>query len=86
MIELAFDMHMSVSYLEEDQVVGQLGIQKKFASVTYGNFQYPAKAPVTFIRQPGPSRTKQYEGLIGHDDPRSTIRVISKYGNVKLKE
>jgi len=55
-------------------------------SVTYGNFQYPAKAPVTFIRQPGPSRTKQYEGLIGHDDPRSTIRVISKYGNVKLKE
>lgn len=55
-------------------------------SVTYGNFQYPARVPVTFTNKPGTSRTKQYEGNIGSEAPVSNIRVISKYGNVKLKD
>lgn len=55
-------------------------------SVTYGNFQYPSKTAVSFTNKSGTSRTKQYEGKIGTEQPVSTIRVISKYGNVKLKD
>ncbi len=55
-------------------------------SVTYGNFQYPTKTAVSFTNKSGTSKTKQYEGNIGSEQPASTIRVISTYGNVKLKD
>lgn len=55
-------------------------------SVTYGNFQYPQKTAVSIISVPGDNKTKRYGGNTGNDAPASTIRVISKYGNVKLKD
>lgn len=55
-------------------------------SVTYGNFQYPQKAAISVTNVSGSSKTKQYEGSIGTDNPASTIKVVSKYGNVKLKD
>ena len=53
--------------------------------VTYGNFQYPPKTPMVFIKQPSGNTTKEYEGVIGHEDPKSVIKVNSRFGNVKLK-
>ncbi len=55
-------------------------------SVTYGNFQYPSKTAVSVTNKSGTSKTRQYEGNIGNDQPASNIRVISTYGNVKLKD
>ena len=55
-------------------------------SVTYGNFQYPSKTAVSFTNKSGTRTTRQYEGNIGNAQPASTIRVISTYGNVKLKD
>lgn len=55
-------------------------------SVTYGDFQYPSKTAVSFTNKSGTNKTRQYEGNIGNENPASTIRVISTYGNVKLKD
>ncbi len=55
-------------------------------SVTYGNFQYPSKTAVSVTNKSGTSKTRQYEGNIGKEEPASMIRVISTYGNVKLKD
>jgi len=37
-VELMFDLHLSVSYLEADQVRGASSLKKVFASVTFGNY------------------------------------------------
>lgn len=37
-IEILLDKHLSVSFFESNQIVGSLGIQKQFASVTFGNY------------------------------------------------
>ena len=56
-------------------------------SVSYGNFQYPSKAVVSFTSKSGTNTTRQYEGNIGDDShPASTLRIISTYGNIKLKD
>ncbi|GAA4446673.1 hypothetical protein GCM10023091_40210 [Ravibacter arvi] len=55
-------------------------------SVTYGNFTYPSKVPVSFTNKSGNYKTKLYEGNIGGDNPANTIKIISVYGNVKLKD
>ncbi|GEM_PF-3099999 len=38
LIEIFLDIHLSVSYLSSDQVVGLIGLKKQFASVTFGNY------------------------------------------------
>lgn len=49
MYEIIFDKHMSVSFLEEKQLVGGLGVNKVFASVSYGNYnQYNFLLAISF--------------------------------------
>lgn len=55
-------------------------------SVSYGDFQYPKNNTISIINVSENSRTKQYEANTGTDPKPSVIRVVSKYGNVRLKE
>jgi len=57
-------------------------------TVTYGNFSYPS-TNVNFIQQPSKEertdKVRQYQGKIGAGSG-TKITVVSKFGNVKLKD
>jgi hypothetical protein len=58
-------------------------------TVTHGSFKLPINAKVSFTQQPGKTEaarsTKQYSGKVGIGNG-ATIRVVSKFGDVRLKE
>lgn len=58
-------------------------------TVTHGNFRLPSNANVSFTQQPDKTEatrsTKQYSGKVGIGNG-TTIRVVSKFGDVRLKE
>jgi hypothetical protein len=60
-------------------------------TVTHGNFRYPTNVKVLFTNQPGQEEkaaragTRSYEGKVG-SGTGTRIKVISRFGDVSLKE
>jgi hypothetical protein len=78
--------HIDIQAAYSTVVIPSHNPTKFDVSVTYGDFQYPKGADVLVNKKSINKQTKQYEGSVGTPTPASTIKVTSKYGNVRMKD